>query len=97
MKNLLSAKLGLLLFILTLTGLEGFSQSVGHTVIRLYKGVAPGSEDWNWSESETPHGPQHVAYNITVPTLTVFEADKSIATGKAVIVCPRGLLLFIYR
>ncbi|MEO6550856.1 MAG: alpha/beta hydrolase [Ferruginibacter sp.] len=59
-------------------------------VIPLYNGKAPGSETWNWNEYEKKFGPDTTVYNVTIPTLTVFAADKSIATGTAVIVCPGG-------
>jgi len=58
--------------------------------IRLYDGKAPGSEEWNWTEQEIKAGPNTVVYNVSDPTLTVFEADDSIATGTALVVCPGG-------
>lgn len=85
--NLSSA---LLIIFVALTGMNCFSQSESHKVIRLYKGAAPGSEDWNWKESEIVKKADTSIYNVTVPTLTVFEADKSIANGTAVVVCPGG-------
>lgn len=59
-------------------------------VIPLYKGVAPGSEGWNWKEGETSNTPMKmkVAYNVTQPTLTVFTPDT--ANGTAVILFPGG-------
>ena len=59
-------------------------------VIPLYKGVAPGSETWNWKEGETSNTPMKmkVAYNVTQPTLTVFTPDKP--NGTAVILFPGG-------
>ena len=61
-------------------------------VIRLYEGVAPGSENWDWKEAEAfnkfpLNAP--IVYNITTPTLTVFKPTSS-ANGTAVIVCPGG-------
>ena len=61
-------------------------------VIRLYEGVAPGSEDWDWKEAETFNkSPLNatIAYNITTPTLTMFK-PLSGANGTAVIICPGG-------
>jgi acetyl esterase/lipase len=72
-----------------------FSQSADNKVIRLYNGVAPGSENCDWSEVEVKSGYSPFIYNVTTPTLTVFEADKSIATGSAVIVCPGGSFYFL--
>ena len=59
-------------------------------VIPLYKGVAPGSEGWNWKEGETSNTPMKmkVAYNVTQPTLTVYTPDT--ANGAAVILFPGG-------
>ncbi|MGZ3813465.1 MAG: GDSL-type esterase/lipase family protein [Mucilaginibacter sp.] len=56
-------------------------------VIQLYNGTAPGSENSTWTEKETS---DHIVYNVSHPTLTVFSADPAIATGTAVIVCPGG-------
>ncbi|MGZ3836457.1 MAG: hypothetical protein ACXVB0_23280, partial [Mucilaginibacter sp.] len=52
-------------------------------VIQLYNGTAPGSENSTWTEKETS---DHIVYNVSHPTLTVFSADPAIATGTAVIV-----------
>ena len=80
----------LIVMLLFVTGINCFSQKTDNKVISLYPGAAPGSEDWNWSEIELGTGPASSVYNVAVPTLTVFEADKSITTGTAVIVCPGG-------
>ena len=66
---------------------QAYSQTSENKVIRLYEGIAPGSEGWDWDEVDLGGA---FSYNVTTPTLTVFEADKSIATGTAVIVCPGG-------
>jgi acetyl esterase/lipase len=60
-------------------------------VIRLYNGIAPGSETWDWKE--TNYGP--VCFNVVEPTLTVFETDKSIANGMAVVIAPGGAYHFL--
>jgi acetyl esterase/lipase len=59
-------------------------------IIPLYKGVAPGSESWNWKEGETSNTPMKmkVAYNVTQPTLTVFTPDEP--NGTAVLLFPGG-------
>lgn len=60
-------------------------------VIRLYDGMAVGSETWDWKEGEVVAGPPmnaRIAFNITNPTLVVFEPAKP--SGTAVIVCPGG-------
>lgn len=60
------------------------------TIIPLYKGVAPGSEGWNWKEGETSNNPMKmkVAYNVTQPTLTVYTPDS--ANGTSVMLLPGG-------
>jgi acetyl esterase/lipase/lysophospholipase L1-like esterase len=62
-------------------------------VIQLYNGVAPGSENWTWSETENDSNMYHAhtIFNVSKPTLTVYPADSSVAqTGTAIIVCPGG-------
>lgn len=61
-------------------------------IIPLYKGVAPGSEDWDYKEIESKSDMfgDRIIRNVCKPTLTVFKPDKEIATGTAVIVCPGG-------
>ena len=58
--------------------------------IPLYPGVAPGSENWTYSEilSGTPARPQ--AQNIVRPVLLYYPADKAGAAGTAMIVAPGG-------
>jgi len=69
-----------------------FVQTAVHSqkIIRLYNEKAPGSEEWNWTEQETKIGKNTIVYNVSNPTLTVFEAEKSVATGTAIIICPGG-------
>jgi len=57
-------------------------------VIPLYKGAAPGSENWTWNEKETANS--EIVYNVSHPTLTAYLPDPAIATGTAVIICPGG-------
>jgi len=75
------------LCILLLISPLAFSQKI----IKLYPSVAPGSENWNWKESEikTPDG-NTIAYNVIEPTLTIFLPDKNKATGTAMLVAPGG-------
>ncbi len=58
--------------------------------IPLYPGVAPGSENWKYSErtAGTPEKPQ--AQNIVRPVLLYYPADKATAAGTAMIVAPGG-------
>lgn len=60
-------------------------------VIQLYNGAAPGSEKWTYNEQVYKPGTNEaLIYNVSHPTLTVYPADPSRATGTAVIVCPGG-------
>lgn len=63
-------------------------------IIRLYDGIAPGSEDWNYKEIRQENSPYAgggvMVRNVVDPTLEVYMPEKSIATGTAVIVCPGG-------
>lgn len=53
-------------------------------VIRLYDGVAPGSEDWTWKEQEF----FGTYFDVADPTLTVYPAEKP--NGTSLIICPGG-------
>ncbi len=70
-------------------GVVGYGQE---KVISLYNGAAPGSENWNWEEkvSDKNMFGTKVVYNVTHPTLTVFEPAPGTANGTAVIICPGG-------
>lgn len=61
-------------------------------VIQLYNGAAPGSENWTWNEAENSNNAWNtkVVYNVSHPTLTVFEPDSKQSGGAAVIICPGG-------
>lgn len=61
-------------------------------VIRLYEGAAPGSESWTWDEAENDDNAwkTKAVYNVSKPTLTVFEPSQRSATGTAIIICPGG-------
>ena len=85
-------KLTLILFLICCQYV--FSQE---EVIKLYPGGAPGSEDWTWSEQvmQFPGTDARIVYNVSNPTLTVFKADSTIATGTAVIICPGGAFQFL--
>ena len=58
-------------------------------VIQLYKGVAPGSESWTYSE-RSDSSVMPLVYNVSQPTLTVYLPDPKIATGTSIILCPGG-------
>ena len=62
-------------------------------VIPLYNGAAPGSENWTWNEQENDSNAwkTKIVYNVSKPTLTLFQPDASVpATGTAVVICPGG-------
>ena len=62
------------------------------TVIRLYDGAAPGSEQWQHQEQEnfSPLWRTQVVFNVTDPTLTVMAPDPATANGTALVICPGG-------
>src|SRR6478609_3940440 len=59
--------------------------------IALYPGLAPGSEDWNWSERliTSPTG-LPIVQNVVRPVLQYYPAGKDKAIGTAMIVAPGG-------
>ncbi len=68
------------------------STSIAQQAIPLYKGKAPGSESWNWSEKEnfSKLFNTQVVFNVVDPSLLVFKAPASIANGTAIIIAPGG-------
>ena len=65
------------------------------TVIPVWPGAAPGSEDWTYAERVAYNPPDiRLVLNVTRPTLTVGLPNPAIgdrpATGAAVVVCPGG-------
>ena len=71
----------------------GCSAMAQEEVISLYKGPAPGSENWDWQEQYMEQA--KIAYNIVAPTLTVYRASPEHANGTAVIICPGGGFHFL--
>jgi acetyl esterase/lipase len=59
-------------------------------VVQLYKGTAPGSENWKQKEVEYTQWGGKMVRNVVNPSLTVFLPEESKATGAAVIVAPGG-------
>jgi predicted peptidase len=61
-------------------------------VIQLYEGKPPGSESWTWSEAENDSNmwQTKVVYNVSKPTLTVFQPQEGKANGTALIIAPGG-------
>ena len=69
------------------------SFSKAQEVIPLYEGNIPGAkptpEGYQENTTVRANGSLSVT-KVSIPTLTIFEAPKNIATGTAVIVCPGG-------
>ena len=60
-------------------------------VVKIWPGVAPGSEKWTHQErviENTPLGA--VIFNVVTPTLTAYLPERSKATGTGVIIAPGG-------
>jgi len=67
------------------------ASSAGAQVVKIWPGVAPGSEAWTQKEKTvegTPLGT--VIFNVVVPTLTAYLPERAKATGTGVIVAPGG-------
>jgi acetyl esterase/lipase len=60
------------------------------TVLNLWPGVAPGSEQWKQPETTVGSAGNQRVMNVSTPTLTVYLPDPSTATGTAVIIAPGG-------
>lgn len=78
-------------YLLILFALATSHSVAAQTVIRVWPGVAPGSEHWTQKErviEKTPVGT--VVFNVVTPTLTAFLPDRSKATGTGVIIAPGG-------
>ena len=54
--------------------------------------LRPGSESWTWTEAENNNNlwKTRVVYNVSKPTLTVFQPEEGKANGTAVIIAPGG-------
>jgi acetyl esterase/lipase len=67
------------------------SGSAGLQVVKIWPGVAPGSENWTHKErtaENTPLGT--VVFNVVTPTLTAYLPERAKATGTGVIIAPGG-------
>jgi acetyl esterase/lipase len=63
----------------------------GHQVLRLWPGVAPGSEGWTQKEVDYGNPGNRGVRNVVDPSITVFLPDGSTtATGAGVIIAPGG-------
>lgn len=79
-------KIKFLGLVLLMTAQATFAQEV----IKLYDGPAPGSENWDWEEKEIflERFQSTATYDVSKPTLTVYEPENP--NGTAVVVCPGG-------
>ena len=59
-------------------------------VIKLWPGIAPGSEQWKQPETILRSNNMETVVNVSAPTLTAYLPQTSIANGTAVIVAPGG-------
>jgi acetyl esterase/lipase len=67
------------------------SGSADSQVVKIWPGVAPGSEKWTHKErvaENTPLGT--VVFNVVTPTLTAYLPERSKATGTGVVIAPGG-------
>lgn len=62
--------------------------SNAQTILPLYNGAVPGSENWNWKEREFTIGNMQICVDVANPTLTAFRPVKP--NGTAVIIAPGG-------
>ena len=63
----------------------------GHQVLRLWPGVAPGSEGWTQKEVDYGNPSNRGVRNVVIPTVTVYLPDNSTpATGTGIIIAPGG-------
>ena len=68
-----------------------FSIANAQEVYQLYKGTAPGSEDWSITEQEDKDQlGDRILYNISNPTLTAYLPPDYLASGSAVVIAPGG-------
>ena len=68
------------------------SAQVVPQIVKLYQGVAPGSEHWSIPESTFESGYGKVTVNVSSPTLEYFPAKKELSSGAAVMVLPGGAM-----
>jgi predicted peptidase len=66
--------------------------SAQQKTVPIYEGPAPGSESWTWKEAENDNNAwgTKAVYNVTTPTLTVFQPPAGKANGTALVIAPGG-------
>jgi len=89
--NILECTKGVLLVLISICGLSAAELPPPEREIPLYRGVAPGSEQWDWAERTITNGNgRAVVQNVVRPVLQYYPAPKPIAVGTAMIVAPGG-------
>jgi acetyl esterase/lipase len=67
------------------------SGSAGSPVVKVWPGVAPGSEKWTQQEKTVENTPLGtVVFNVVQPTLTAYLPERTKATGTGVVIAPGG-------
>jgi acetyl esterase/lipase len=61
--------------------------------VKLYPGVAPGSESWTIPESTTGEAPRRTIRNVVSPDYAPYLPDASRNTGTGVVIAPGGALV----
>jgi acetyl esterase/lipase len=85
MKRKLMGLAGAILFTVVLSG------AADSQVVRVWSGVAPGSENWTQQEKTVDNTPiGTVVFNVVTPTLTAYLPEPGKATGTGVVVAPGG-------
>ena len=77
--------------LLTAAGVALMLASARAQVVKVWPGIAPGSETWTQQErvvENTPLGT--VIFNVVTPTLTAYFPQRSKATGTGVVIAPGG-------
>jgi acetyl esterase/lipase len=64
--------------------------------VRLYPGVAPGSEKWTIQESTTGQAPNRTIRNVVLPDYVPYLPDASRNTGTGVIIAPGGGFVMLW-
>ncbi|MCX8524913.1 alpha/beta hydrolase [Chryseobacterium formosus] len=78
--------------IITSLFLAGLTTINAQKSIPLYKGKAPGTENWTQKEAQQFNElfKTEVVFNVAQPSMLLFEADKSKANGTVIVIAPGG-------
>ncbi|QBJ85262.1 alpha/beta hydrolase [Chryseobacterium gleum] len=72
--------------------ISGINHAYAQKSIPLYQGKAPGTENWTQKEAQqfSELFKTEVVFNVSQPSILVFEADKTKANGTVVVIAPGG-------